>query len=138
MMHLGEEAQLPTVEGVEVMTAPVAVEPWVRSYGVIDGGFEVMRAAWPKLQHVFSVRRSDDAVQGADGPEPAQIFREPHRLPNNLLTNYPVDLLTIEQGSLTQSPLNYERQPWEKLISWTDMLKQPRVVIKSWPPNAQL
>ena len=53
MMHVGEDEYSPTVVGVEVRTAPLAAEPWVRSYGVIDGGLEVMRAAWPRLEHVF-------------------------------------------------------------------------------------
>jgi hypothetical protein len=39
----------PTVVGLEVRTAPQDVDPWVRSYGVIDEGFEAMRAAWPEL-----------------------------------------------------------------------------------------
>jgi hypothetical protein len=45
--------------GVEVRTAPLAYKTWVWSLGVIDGGVEVMRLAWPKLDHVFRDRRSD-------------------------------------------------------------------------------
>jgi hypothetical protein len=71
---LGEEEQgNPTIVGVEVAMAPLTAEPWVRSCGVIDGGFEVMRAAWPKLEHVFSVRRSDqEEIEGERSPEPSQ------------------------------------------------------------------
>jgi hypothetical protein len=32
-----------------------------------------MRAAWPKLEHVFSVRRSDqEEIEGERSPEPSQ------------------------------------------------------------------
>jgi hypothetical protein len=100
-----EQEDTPTVVGVEVRTAPRTTEPWVRSYGVIDGGFEVMRAAWPKLEHIFSVRRSDgDEIKGENSPEPRQIFREPHRLPSTLLNKFPVDLLTVERGFSTTPP----------------------------------
>jgi hypothetical protein len=127
--------------GVEVRTAPLTAEPWVRSYGVIDGGFEVMRAAWPKLEHVFSVRRSEkeeEEVEGERSPEPSHVLREPHRLSNALLSKFPVDLLTVERGFSTKPPLKYERDTWEKLISRTEKKNQPREVIEAWPPNAQL
>ena len=134
-----EEREAPTVVGVEVRTAPLATEPWVRSYGVVDGGFEVMRAAWPKLEHVFSVRRSDEReIRGVMSPEPRHVLKEPHRLPNNLLCRFPVDLLVIERGFCTTPPLNFERDAWEKLISKTESGRHPRVVLESWPPNAQL
>ena len=133
-----EEQDTPAVVGVEVRTAPLGTEPWVRSYGVIDGGLEVMRAAWPKLEHVFSVRRSEsEEVKGERSPEPHYILREPHRIPNNLLNEAPVDLLTVERGFSIHPPLNYDRDVWEKLISRTELRKRPRVVLEAWPPNAQ-
>ena len=97
-----------------------------------------MRSAWPKLDHVFSVRRSDGNGESEASPEPTKILREPHRLPKELLNNFPVDLLTIEQGDATKPPLSFEQHPWEKLISRTSPENRPRVVIESWPPNAQL
>jgi hypothetical protein len=124
---------------MEVRTAPLAVEPWVRSYGVIDGGFEVMRVAWPRLEHVFSVRRGNEETgQKGTSPKPRHVLYEPHRLPNTLLTSLPVDLLIIEQGSTTKPPLRNERNAWEKLISRTDRSYRPRVILESWAPNAQL
>jgi hypothetical protein len=105
MIHLGEnEERNRTVVGVEVRTAASTAEPWVRLYGVIDGGFEVMRAAWPKLEHVFSVRRNDEEGPGEKSPEPKRLLKEHHRLPNDLLTRFPVDLFTIEQGFATLPP----------------------------------
>jgi hypothetical protein len=137
--HSGETEQNRTVVGVEVRTAPLATEPWVRSYGVVDGGFEVMRAAWPKLEHLFSVRRSDEKTSDEEkSPEPKYVFKEPHRLPNNLLNDFPVDLLTIEQEADTRPTPDYERSTWEKLIYRTRESNQPKVIIESWPPNAQL
>jgi hypothetical protein len=115
--HLGESEQHPTVVGLEVRTAPLVTEPWVRSYGVVDGGFEVMRAAWPKLEHTFSVRRSDEKASDKEkSPEPKYVFKEPHRLPNNLQNDFPVDLLIIEQGADTIPTPDYEQNTWEKLI----------------------
>ena len=84
------------------------------------------------------MRRSDTEGQGEESPEPKQLLKEHHRLPNDLLTGFPVDLLTIEQGFVTLSPLDYERKPWEKLITRTESTNQSQVVIESWPPNAQL
>ena len=120
MTHLDEKEQNAAVVSIEVRTAPMAAgEPWIWTFGVINGGFEVMRLAWPKLEHVLSVRRSDgDGKSEARSPEPAHVFWEPHRLPNSLLNNCPVDLLTIEQGRVSSKPrLNFERHAWEKLVS---------------------
>jgi hypothetical protein len=98
-----------------------------------------MRAAWPKLEHIFSVRRSDKKTSDeGKSPEPKYVFKEPHRLPNNLLNDFPVDLLIIEQGADTRPTPDYEQKTWEKLIYRTQESNQPRVVIESWPPNAQL
>jgi hypothetical protein len=41
--------------------------PWVRHFGVLDGGLELMRLAWPTLEHKFSVRRN-----GNELPAPRQ------------------------------------------------------------------
>jgi hypothetical protein len=136
-----EEREAPTVVEVEVRTAPLATEPsWVRSYGVIDEGFKVMRAAWPKLEHVFSVRRSNEGeIKGQMSPEPRHVLKERHRLPNNLLSKFSVHLLAIERGFSTKPPLNYKQDAWwEKLISRTEWSKRPQVILEAWPPNAQL
>jgi hypothetical protein len=88
---------------------------------------------------VFSVRRSDEGeIEGERSPEPRHVFKELHRLSNTLLSKFPVDLLTVERGFSNEPPLTCERDTWEKLVSRTEKSKQPRVIIETWPPNAQL
>jgi hypothetical protein len=136
---LGEERNKDlTVAGLEVRTAPQDVEPWIRSYGLIDGGLEAMRAAWPRLNHTFSIRRDGEIVTGENSPEPKEIVIGHHRFSNNLLNQSPVDMLTVEQGYIQQPPVTYERQAWEKLIAQTKTECHPRVVVEIWPSNAQL
>ena len=97
-----------------------------------------MRAAWLRLEHLFSVRRSYEEGKSEASPESTPVVREPHRLSNGLLNQHPVHLLTIEQGVSSKPPLNSERHAWEKLVSRTKPEYRPRVVIEAWPPNAQL
>jgi hypothetical protein len=125
------------VVGIEVRTAPVTMESWVRSYGVIDGGFETMGAAWPKLEHRFSVRRNKDKFSG-EAREPEQVHYGQHRLPTNLLEKWPVDMLIVEQGHCTQPPLTYQPSSWETVMDATRPVHRPRVVIETWPSNSQM
>jgi hypothetical protein len=75
---------------------------------MIDGGFEAMRSAWPKLDHLLSVRPSDGDGESKARPEPTKIFLEPHRPPKNLLSGFPANLLTVEQGMATKPPSSFE------------------------------
>ena len=73
-MHLGEKEENAAVVVIEVQTAPVAVDkPWIRMFGIIDGGLEVMRLAWPNLEHMFSVRRSDGDGKSKASLQPAAM-----------------------------------------------------------------
>ena len=64
---------------------------WIRRYGSLNCGFELMQHAWSRLQHVFSV--------GATRPNPqANIQRPKGRLPANWLNKHPVDCLVAEFG----------------------------------------
>ena len=75
MIHLvGEKEHNSTVVGVEVRTAPLATEPWTQTFGVIHRGFEVIRLGWPNLDHVSSVRQSDEDGKSKASLEPANIF----------------------------------------------------------------
>ena len=90
---------------------------------------------------MFSVRRGiEEDFRGERSPEEPRhvLFREPHRLPNRLLSNTPVNLLTVERGFSTKPLLNYKRDAWKKLIGRIEAVNQPQVVIETWLPNAQL
>jgi hypothetical protein len=105
----GEEQDNTTIVGVEVSAAPLTMEPLVRSHGVVNGGFEVTRAAWPKLEHVFSVRRRDEEeMEGERSPEPSHVLKEPHRLSNELLSKFPVNLLAVERAFSNEPLLKHE------------------------------
>jgi hypothetical protein len=53
-MSLGEDRNTdPRVVGLEVRMVLHSINLFVQPYGVINGGFEVMRAAWQKQDHVF-------------------------------------------------------------------------------------
>jgi hypothetical protein len=72
-------------------------------------------------------------------PNPSQhVLQGPHRLPNNLLGNFPVDLLAVERGSATKPLTNYKCHSWENVTSCTNINDQPQVVIGTCPPNLQL
>ena len=97
-----------------------------------------MRAAWPKLEYVFSVRRSNEEGKSEASPEPAHVIREPHRLSNGLLNQHPVYLLTIEQGISSKFAFEFRAIRLGKLVGRMKPENRPRVVIESWPPNTQL
>jgi hypothetical protein len=50
---LGE--QRPTVVGMKIRDLNLK-DPWVKTFGTIDGGLELMNAAWPAMRQVFAVR----------------------------------------------------------------------------------
>jgi hypothetical protein len=86
--------------------------------GIINAGFEARRLAWPKLDHVLSVRQSGEEGKGEGSPELARTSLGPHCLPNKLLNDFSVDLLlTGKQGFANNPSLSFERDPWEQLIS---------------------
>jgi hypothetical protein len=68
-----------------------------------------MRAAWPKLEHVFSVRRSDEEeMEGERSPEPSHVLKELHRLSNELLSKFQVNLVTVERGFSNEPLLKHK------------------------------
>jgi hypothetical protein len=69
---------------------------WIQSFGVIDGGLELMKYAWPSLDHKFSVRQNNTTLMSDDGT--TKVILGHHRYPKDLLCKHPVDLLTVEQG----------------------------------------
>jgi hypothetical protein len=63
-----------------------------------------MRAAWQKLDNVFSVRQDGKIVEGKKSSEPECVIVGHPRLPLDLLNQQPVDMLAVERGYATQLP----------------------------------
>lgn len=105
---------------------------WVNSFGTIDCGFELGRAAWPKLRHVFAVRRlhSSPSPDGVSfGPQPDVILPGP-RPPRGLLSTHPVDLLVVERGHLrSASTLSYW---WLALVDNASVSIRPKAIVEFW------
>jgi hypothetical protein len=115
------------------------VEAEMVSYGVITGGAELMRWAWPTLDQRFSVRHQREtvpAVSASDGSP--KIIIGNHRYKANLLQQYPVDLVVVERGAHTKPPTQLQREPWESLVEGTSLAHRPKVILEVWVANAQL
>ena len=72
------------------------VEPqaghWLRIFGTIDCGLELMKDAWQTLAHVFSVESEHVLSKGSD----TRIDLGP-RFNLKILKKYPVDILVVER-----------------------------------------
>jgi hypothetical protein len=68
--------------GVEVKQMSGGAKSWIQSFGVIDGGLELMKYAWPSLDHKFSVRRNDTKLVG-DNSKTVVVLGH-HRYPTDL------------------------------------------------------
>jgi hypothetical protein len=123
--------------GVEVRDVPLSRIAGVLSYGSIDGGYELTRLAWPKLQHRFAIRRAQERRDGSVGTSPKTILFGHHRFSSKLLNQTPVDLLVVERGYLKKPTPTYQRAPWEDLIEHTRPENRPKLVVESWPASSQ-
>ena len=99
---LGE--QRPTVlVGMEIRDLNLK-DSWVKTFGTIDSGLELMNASWPAMQQVFAVCREEmpalERLHKDQGTPPPQLYKA--RYPSSLLTRNPVDLLIIDKGCITQ------------------------------------
>ena len=97
-----------------------------------------MRFAWEELRHVFSVRKQGETVPNATTGSGPQIFYGHHRYSLDLLNKNPVDLLVVDQGTNTQPPNQYSRNPWEEVVEASTPPNKPKVVVEAWPATAQL
>ncbi len=127
------------VVGVDVWNVPTTSRTFmISSYGTIDGGYELMRMAWPKMLHKFVVRRNDERVDGNLMGPPQKVVYGHHRYPTRLFKITPVDLLIIERGYLKKPTKSYQREEWEHLIEHTVPDNRPTMlVLESWPASAQ-
>jgi hypothetical protein len=124
--------------GIEVRAVPSDTQPWLQSFLTIDCGYEMMRVAWPKLEHSFAVRRNKGKHVDSDIADlPRAVVIGHHRYPAKLLSQHPVDLLVIERGYLKHPTQGYKRKPWEDLVRATDQEKRPKVMLEAWPSSAE-
>ena len=107
---------------------------WLLSYGTFDAGGELMRAAWSKLSHVFSVQRSEDVVSPLQEDPSSIIINGCPNFPSKLLNQHPVDLLVVERCSQLKSLAVGKRFSWESAVNKTHPTNRPQVVLESWLP----
>ncbi len=123
--------------GMEVREVEGDWNSCISSYGCIDGGFELTRLAWSKLEHRFSIRRNKEQVDQGLAAEPGRVLFGHHRYPKKLLQELPVGLLIVERGHLFQPIKTYSPEPWEDLVKATRPRSRPKVILESWPNVAQ-
>jgi hypothetical protein len=139
-MSVGKHNDGPRTVGVEVQEMKgYETEAWVRNYGVLDGGLEMMRWAWPSLEHKFSARRNGDKLPTAvDCQWTPRVILGAQRLPTSLLNKHPADMLVVKRGTQQRPPITLTRSAWEVLVDHTLACNRPRVVIEMWQTSAQL
>ena len=94
------------------------------TYGTVTCGYETMRDAWPRMDHVFS-------YGGCPDPVP-QISHPGGRPPKRLLIDHPVDLLVIDLGHrAVGKPVT--REFWLPLVEAAPRGHRPKFVVESWP-----
>ena len=108
---------------------------WIRSYGTLDCGAETMRAAWPRLRHVFSGRGNRAWHEAAEGPSP-EVVLSGTRPARGALHQHPVDLLVVERGHIRRPHRDPTVESWEKLVAHTEQSVWPKVVVESWRGQA--
>ena len=146
-----------SIEGVEVRQVPTAQgSSFLHTFGTVDGGGELMRVAWPQMEHVFAVRRPGDTVlpsiptksspatKEGDSPTPCPPVSSPEPtvyigcpgLPKYLLNKKPVDLLVVERSSDSKCPPVGHIFPWERTVEQTKPDHRPKVVLECWKTSA--
>ena len=123
------------VGGLEVRTVAEPGIPGVRSFGIIDGGLELMEQAVSGLEWKWSIRRSDSPYFRYKKRQPNQARVGP--LPARWMEERPVDLLWVEQGGRTVETLRRNAR-WEEEIETTSEAKRPKVIFESWKESATL
>ena len=108
---------------------------WISTFGTYDGGGELMTRAWPKLHHVFAIRRPKDIVEPTDANAKPLIHYGIPNIPSRLLNKHPVDLLVVDRSGLkNQAPKAHYVFPWETSVNHTKLSNRPKVIVESWNP----
>lgn len=98
----------------------------LKTYGTISCGLETMKGAWASLTHVFSYGGCPVTSDG--------LFATPGRPPRNALSERPVHLLIIDQGS--SRPSQQLPTHWSQMVQECPLPLRPRVILESWPEQA--
>jgi hypothetical protein len=126
------------VLGLEIRELQTETTIWIKSYGVMDCGLELMRLAWPGLEHRFSVQRDQEDIPMLETQDPLKLVKGHHCFKPDLLVATPVNLLEIEQGYLTSPSTTFQQSGWENLAETTPTSAQPKVVIESYPHHGMI
>lgn len=122
---------------MEVRIATTKAVLGLKTLGVIGGGCETMRYAWPKLRLQFSIRENGERLPN-DLEDPPFTRTGPHRPWPNLLVHHPVDVLVIEKGSYRRPRSVPKKEPWEETVGAAPPEKRPKVVIEAWRSDPNL
>lgn len=100
---------------------------WIQTYGTIDCGLELMRDAWQRLAHVFSIEQEhlielDSMTKAYHGP----------RFKLNILRKHPVNLLVVERGHLHRPDTMPKTERWEMLVANAEPSSRPIIILESW------
>lgn len=112
----------------------------MRSYGVIDGGLELARCAFSRLEHKFSVRRTEDLTMMKPGDTAGVHTSRGVRYSLNLLSRQSVDLLLVEMGGQKRPTEHFDngQERWESLVDKTPVSLRPKIIIEAWAGAAVL
>jgi hypothetical protein len=114
-------------------------EPWVKIFGTIDGGLELMNAARPAMHQVLAVQQDKmptlERLHETRGVLPPALHEA--RYPLNFLNKHLVDLLTVDKGCIIQPPHIYELFWCKQLLNHTTPTLCTKVVIEVWSSNSQ-
>ena len=126
------------VVDVEIRTAETVSFEGIRTFGTVDSGLEAMTHAWPKLEHIFAVRRGPKKISLASVGVKF-CYWGPHRSHPRLLDKHPVDLLVVEKSSIQKAPeATQVANAHEKMIEGASEGNRPSLVVETWRGNAQL
>ena len=119
--------------GVEVRPMRTRA-PLYKTFGTYGGCFPLMATAWESMEYLLEI---DANLERSNENLPAARFTYTNlRCRRNLLQRHPVEVLAVEAGHKTQTPMSQKGEHWELMIQSTEVLKRPKIVIEAWPGRA--
>ena len=109
---------------------PMEVHLPLSTYGTFQCGYETMKEAWPRMEHVWSC--------GGGRADPKGRLLHKAQLRPQLLNSSPVDVIVIDQGYVTVQELSLRKGQdlWESCVSAVHHDHRPTVLIESWPDSS--